>query len=39
MANLFMAFEPLAGRRQVELTERKTAEDFARLLRRLADEW
>ena len=39
MANLFMAFEPLAGRRQVEVTERKTAADFARLLRRLADDW
>jgi transposase len=39
MANLFMAFEPLAGRRQVAVTERKTAEDFARFLRRLSDEW
>jgi hypothetical protein len=39
VANLFMAFEPLAGRRQVEVTERKTAADFARLLRRLSDEW
>jgi hypothetical protein len=39
MANLFMAFEPLAGRRHVEATERKTAEDFARFLRRLSDEW
>ena len=39
MANLFMAFEPLAGRRQVEVTERKTAEDFAHFLRRLSDEW
>jgi hypothetical protein len=39
MANLFMAFEPLAGRRHVEVTDRKTAEDFARFLRRLADEW
>jgi hypothetical protein len=38
-ANLFMAFEPLAGRRQVEVTERKTAADFARFLRRLSDEW
>jgi hypothetical protein len=38
-ANLFMAFEPSAGRRQVEVTERKTAGDFARLLRRLSDEW
>ena len=39
MANLFLAFEPLAGRRQVEVTERKTAADFARFLRRLSDEW
>jgi transposase len=38
MANLFMAFEPLAGRRHVEVTERKTAADFARFLRRLSDE-
>jgi hypothetical protein len=39
MANLFMAFEPLAGRRQAEVTQRKTAADFARFLRRLSDEW
>jgi hypothetical protein len=39
MANLFMAFEPLAGRRHVEATERKTAGDFARFLKRLSDEW
>jgi DDE superfamily endonuclease len=39
MANLFMAFEPLAGVRHVEVTDRKTATDFARFLRRLADEW
>jgi transposase len=38
-ANLFMAFEPLAGKRRVEVTERRTKEDFARFLRRLADEW
>ena len=38
MANLFMAFEPLAGRRHVEVTERKTAADFARLLRAVSDE-
>ena len=37
-ANLFMAFEPLAGRRVVEVTERRTAADFARFLRRLLDE-
>jgi DDE superfamily endonuclease len=39
MANLFMAFEPLAGRRHVEVTERKTAADFARFLRLVSDEW
>jgi DDE superfamily endonuclease len=39
MANLFMAFEPLAGQRHVEVTERKTAGDFARFLRRLSEEW
>jgi hypothetical protein len=37
-ANLFMAFEPLAGRRVVEVTERRTAVDFARFLKRLLDE-
>lgn len=39
MANLFMVFEPLAGIRQVAVTERKTNQDFARLIRRLVDEW
>jgi len=39
MANVFLACEPLAGRQQVEVTERKTAQDFARLLQRLSDEW
>ena len=37
-ANLFLAFEPLAGRRRVEVTERRTATDFARFLKRLLDE-
>jgi hypothetical protein len=32
-----MAFEPLAGRRHVEVTERKTSVDFARFLRDLAE--
>ena len=39
VANLFMAFEPLTGTRRVEVTERKTKADFARLLKRIADEW
>jgi transposase len=38
-ANLFMAFEPLAGARRVEVTRRRTNKDFARLIRRLLDEW
>jgi transposase len=37
-ANLFMAFEPLVGRRVVEVTARRTAIDFARFLKRLLDE-
>ena len=36
-ANLFMMFEPLAGRRQVKVTERRTCADFAYVLRDLAD--
>ena len=38
VANLFMAVEPLAGRRLVEVTGRRTAVDFARFLQRLSDE-
>lgn len=38
VANLFLAFEPLAGWRHVEVTERKTGPDFARFVRRLVDE-
>src|SRR5262249_9939554 len=37
-ANLFMAFEPLAGRRRVKVTDRRTKVDFARVIRELADE-
>jgi hypothetical protein len=36
-ANLFMATEPLVGQRTVTVTERRTAVDFARVLRDLAD--
>jgi hypothetical protein len=39
MANLFLAVEPLGGQRHVEVTERKTAVDFAKFLKRLSDEW
>jgi hypothetical protein len=37
-ANLFMIFEPLAGWRHVEVTERRTAVDFAEVLRWLVEE-
>ena len=38
VANLFLAFEPLAGKRVVEVTEHRTAADFARFLEHLLDE-
>lgn len=38
VANLFLAFEPLAGTRRVEVTVRKTSVDFAKFLRALSDE-
>jgi DDE superfamily endonuclease len=33
--NLFMLFEPLAGRRHVEVTDRRTALDFAQVVKEL----
>ena len=38
VANLFMICEPLAGQRDVEVTDRRTKKDYARCLRRIADE-
>jgi len=38
VANLFMAFEPLAGKRRVEVTERRTRKDWAQFVRSLVDE-
>ena len=37
--NLFGCFEPHTGRRQVVVTERRTAVDFAAMMRVLVDEW
>lgn len=37
-ANLFLAFEPLTGWRHVDVTERRTRVDFARVIRSLVDE-
>ena len=36
-ANLFMVFEPLTGQRQVTVTERRTAVDFAHVVRDLLE--
>lgn len=36
--NLFMMFEPLAGRRHVRVTDRRTKKDFAEAVKELADE-
>lgn len=37
-ANLFMIFEPLAGKRWVKVTRRRTATDFAEVIRALVDD-
>ena len=37
-ANIFMLFEPLAGRRHVKVTERRTRVDWAHLIRELCDD-
>jgi hypothetical protein len=36
-ANMFMMFEPLSGRRHVEVTARRTALDYAEVVRELVD--
>ncbi len=38
VANLFMAFAPLLGCRLLEITDRRTRTDWARLFRKLVDE-
>jgi hypothetical protein len=39
VANIFMVFEPLAGRREVQVTARRTKRDWALCVRQIADEW
>ncbi len=39
VANLFMFFEPLAGRRHVLVTARRTRQDWAIAMRELAEVW
>lgn len=38
VANLFMFFEPLTGWRHIEVTERRTAIDYAHQMKYLVDE-
>jgi len=38
VANLFMIFEPLAGQRDVAVTDRRTKKDYAECLRKISDE-
>jgi hypothetical protein len=37
VANIFMIFEPLAGLRDVEVTDRRTKKDYAKCLRQISD--
>jgi hypothetical protein len=39
VVNIFVASEPLKGKRYVEVTERKTKIDWAIFVKRIADEW
>lgn len=39
VANIFMANEPLKGKRFVEVTEFKTKKDWAVFVKKIADEW
>lgn len=38
VVNVFMMFEPLAGKRQVKVTDRRTKKDWALCIRQLVDE-
>ena len=38
VANIFMIFEPLAGQRDVEVTDRRTKKDYAQCLRKISDD-
>jgi len=38
VANLFMMFEPLAGKRHLKVTDRRTKKDWAECMRKMVDE-
>jgi hypothetical protein len=39
VVNIFMANEPLAGKRFVKVTDRKTKKDWAAFINEIADDW
>lgn len=39
VANIFLASEPLNGKRYIEVTERKTKNDWAKFIKQIADDW
>lgn len=39
MCNIFIASEPLVGKRFIEVKEQKTKKDWANFIKRIADEW
>ena len=39
VCNIFMANEPLNGKRFIEVTEQKTKKEWASFIRRISDEW
>lgn len=39
VANIFLASEPLNGKRFVDVTERKTKLDWAKFIKQIADKW
>ncbi len=39
VANIFLVSEPLKGKRYVEVTAKKTKIDWAKFVRKIADEW
>lgn len=39
VANIFLASEPLKGKRYVDVTQRKTKVDWAEFIKKIADKW
>ena len=39
VVNVFLASEPLTGKRYVEVTEQKTKTDWAKFIKQIADDW